>query len=127
LQRVKLSFAKGLEIEFIDRERAIKQVYEIGEKGTRYPVIVYGPEGCGKTAWLKQATLILRELGYETLYVNPLHKEIISHVDVKEIIQRFIDTITEATGLVEFKLATLVTLTVRDLLTKWRKRGSALI
>jgi predicted AAA+ superfamily ATPase len=56
LQRVKLSFAKGLEIEFIDRERAIKQVYEIGEKGTRCPVIVYGPEGCGKTAWLKQAS-----------------------------------------------------------------------
>jgi len=32
LQRVKLSFAKGLEIEFIDRERAIKQVYEMARK-----------------------------------------------------------------------------------------------
>jgi hypothetical protein len=30
VKRVRLSFAKGLEVEFIDRDRAIKQVYELG-------------------------------------------------------------------------------------------------
>jgi predicted AAA+ superfamily ATPase len=65
--KIKLSFAPGLEIEFVDRERALKQVEELAEKGTRFPMVVFGPEGCGKTAWLKQATFILRELGFETI------------------------------------------------------------
>ena len=49
--RVKLFFAPGLEIGFVDRERALKQVFEWGEKGTWHPVVVFGPEGCGKTTW----------------------------------------------------------------------------
>jgi hypothetical protein len=32
--KIKLSFAPGLEIEFVDRERALKQVEELAEKGT---------------------------------------------------------------------------------------------
>jgi hypothetical protein len=31
--KIKLLFASGLEIEFVDRERAIKQVEEFAEKG----------------------------------------------------------------------------------------------
>jgi predicted AAA+ superfamily ATPase len=50
LRRVRLKFAPGLEVEFCDRVRGIKQVYEFAERGTRFPVVVYGPEGCGKTA-----------------------------------------------------------------------------
>jgi predicted AAA+ superfamily ATPase len=71
--KIKLLFAPGLEVEFVDRERAIKQVEEFAEKGTRFPIVVFGPEGCGKTAWLKQATFILRELGFEAIYIDPLH------------------------------------------------------
>lgn len=61
IERVKLSFVPGLEVEFIDRDRAIEQVLEWGEKSTPYPVVVFGPEGCGKTAWLKQAAEILKK------------------------------------------------------------------
>jgi len=71
VKRVKLSFARGLEVEFTDRERALKQVKELAEKGTRFPIVVFGPEGCGKTAWLKQAAELLKEQGYEVIYSNP--------------------------------------------------------
>jgi sigma54-dependent transcription regulator len=53
VERVRLRFAPGLEIEFTDRNRGIEQVYELAEKGTRLPIVVFGPEGCGKSAWLK--------------------------------------------------------------------------
>ena len=49
MRRIKLRFA-GLEVEFADRERALQQVLEWSEKGTWQPVVVFGPEGCGKTA-----------------------------------------------------------------------------
>jgi len=76
MKRVKLSFA-GREVEFVDRERGLRQVEEIAEKGT-YPVyIVYGPEGCGKTAFLRQAKIILEEeFGYHVVYVNPLARKL---------------------------------------------------
>ncbi|MEB3860387.1 MAG: ATP-binding protein [Desulfurococcales archaeon] len=54
MRRVKLKLA-GLDVVFTDRSRALKQVEEPAEKGT-YPVnVVYGPEGCGKTALFRQA------------------------------------------------------------------------
>jgi hypothetical protein len=40
MKRVRLRFASKLEVEFIDRDKAVKHVYELGEKGTRYPLIV---------------------------------------------------------------------------------------
>ena len=70
--RVRLRFARGVEVEFVDRGRAIAQINEIAERGT-YPVyVVYGPEGCGKTALLRQAKEILEERGYNVVYVDPL-------------------------------------------------------
>ncbi|MCE4599014.1 MAG: ATP-binding protein [Desulfurococcales archaeon] len=70
--RVKLGFA-GLEVDFVDRERALEQVRELGEKGTFPVYVIYGPEGCGKSALLRQASEILEgDLGYYVLYVNPL-------------------------------------------------------
>ena len=76
MKRVRLRFAKGLEVEFTDRQQAVRQIEEIGERGT-YPVyLVYGPEGCGKTALLLQARSILEEdFGYHVVYVNPLAEE----------------------------------------------------
>jgi len=50
VKRIKVSFA-GLEVEFIDRERALEQVREFGERGTFPVYVIYGPEGCGKTAF----------------------------------------------------------------------------
>jgi len=72
MRRIRVSFA-GLSVEFVDRERALEQVRELGEKGT-YPVyVIYGPEGCGKSALLKQTKAILEEeFGYYVVYVDPL-------------------------------------------------------
>jgi energy-coupling factor transporter ATP-binding protein EcfA2 len=69
--RVKLRFA-GQEVEFVDRERAIKQVEEIAERGVFRVHVVYGPEGCGKTSLLRQAVEVLKEHDYEVVYINPL-------------------------------------------------------
>jgi hypothetical protein len=37
MKRVRLSFTADVEVEFCDRERAIRQVEELAERGTRYP------------------------------------------------------------------------------------------
>jgi len=48
-------------------------VRKLGEKGTYLVYVVYGPEGCGKTAFLRQTKAILEEeLRYYVVYVNPL-------------------------------------------------------
>jgi len=88
MRRVKLSFA-GLEVEFADRERALQQVQEWSEKGTWHPVVVFGPEGCGKTAWLKQAAEILREKGYEVFYLHPLDKLVYAEVSLPSVREAF--------------------------------------
>jgi len=75
VKRIKVSFA-GLEVEFADRERALAQIREFGERGTFPVYVVYGPEGCGKTAFLKQAKAVLEgEYGYHVIYTNPLVKK----------------------------------------------------
>jgi len=75
VKRVKVSFADML-VEFVDRERAIEQIGEIGRRGTYFVYVVYGPEGCGKTAFLRQAMVSLEEeFGYHVVYTNPLAKK----------------------------------------------------
>ncbi|MEL9998447.1 MAG: ATP-binding protein, partial [Sulfolobales archaeon] len=74
MSRVRLPFTPELEVEFCDRFRGIKQVIEWGERSTRFPIVVFGPEGCGKTAWLIQAIEVLKELEFEVIYFNPLRR-----------------------------------------------------
>ena len=96
MKRVRLSFA-GLEIEFVDRDRALKQVEELAEKGT-FPVhVVYGPEGCGKTALLRQAKEVLeKDFGYHVIYANPLADkadEILRFTpSIKDIVKEVLNT-----------------------------------
>jgi len=76
MRRAKVVFA-GRTVEFVDRNRAIKQLEELGEKGTWRVFVVYGPEGCGKTALLRQAAEILEEeFSYSVIYVNPLAEKV---------------------------------------------------
>jgi len=126
VKRVRLPFTPRIEVEFTDRERGIKQIYEIGERGTRFPIVVFGPEGCGKTSWLKQATVILGEMGFEVFYVNPLYRDFIAKTDIREVVNKFIEAASEAIG-VQFKLAALVTLIVRELLTRWGRKKIAIL
>jgi len=99
MRRVKVAFA-NLSIEFTDRNRALEQVRELGEKGT-YPVyVIYGPEGCGKTAFLRQAKVILEdEFGYYVVYVNPLaesSEEILQYTPtLKEIVKEVFNLFPE--------------------------------
>ena len=122
MRRVKLSFAKGVEVEFRDRGRAIRQVEEFAERGTRHPVVVFGPEGCGKTAWLKQAAETLRGLGFEAIYVDPMRKDFVAHTDVKELVDKFAEAAADVVGVAQLKLATLAIDAVKWLVSRW-KRG----
>jgi len=96
MRRVKLSFTTGIEVDFCDREVAIKQVEELAERGTRFPIVVFGPEGCGKTAWLKQTAEILRELNYEAIYIDPMHKDFIAHTNIEELVNKLAEAASEA-------------------------------
>jgi hypothetical protein len=40
VKSVKLPFIPELEIEFTERDRGIKQIYEFTERGTRFPIVV---------------------------------------------------------------------------------------
>jgi archaellum biogenesis ATPase FlaH len=125
-ERVKLRFA-DLEIEFVDRVRGIQQVIEYSERGTWHPVVVFGPEGCGKSAWLKQTVKILRESGFEVIYVDPMFKEFIAETNVKDVIDKLIEAVTDVIGVANLKLATLAIDLTKELLKKWRKRKVALL
>jgi GTPase SAR1 family protein len=126
LKRVKLDFA-GLKVEFCDREGAIRQVEEFAERGTWHPLVVFGPEGCGKTAWLKQATETLREMGYEAIYVDPMRRDFIARTDVKELVGKFAEAASEAIGVAQLKLATLAIDAVKWLVSKWRRGRVAVL
>jgi len=91
VRRVELELAPGLVVEFADRERALGQVEEFAEEGTRWPVVVFGPEGCGKTAFLRQAAFALRELGYDVFYLHPLDRVFSAEVDDPDVKRLFLD------------------------------------
>jgi len=125
--KVKLVFAPELEIEFIDREKALKQAEELAAKGTRYPVVVFGSEGCGKTAWLKQAIEVLREAGYDTIYIDPLHKAFIAYSNAKDIIKKLEKATAEAIDVAKVKLATMAIDAVKELIGVWKKEKVAVL
>jgi hypothetical protein len=90
-------------------------------------VVVFGPEGCGKTAWLKQATETLREMGYEAIYVDPMRRDFVVRTDVKELVEKFAEAASEAIGVAQLKLATLAIDAVKWLVSKWRRRKVAVL
>ena len=127
MKRVKLPFIPGLEVEFVNREYALKQVEGFSEKGTRYPVVVFGPEGCGKTALLKQATEVFRELGFDVIYVDPLRRDFIAYTDIGEVVRKLREVAVEAIGIAQLKLATLALDIVKDLISVWRRKYVAVL
>jgi predicted AAA+ superfamily ATPase len=122
-----LYFTPGLEVEFVDRDRAIRQIYELAEKGTRVPLVIYGPEGCGKSALLKQATEVLRERGFDVIYIDALQGEFITYTDVKEVVEKLSEVLAETTNIALIRLADIVISLAKDLLRKWRKKKIALL
>ncbi|GAB6944284.1 ATP-binding protein [Vulcanisaeta sp. JCM 14467] len=95
MRRIRLNLA-GTQVEFVDREQALRRVEYWAERGMSVVHVVYGPEGCGKTAWLKQSVELLRELGFDVVYVNPLDKEQLVEVSVVDLKRRFLEVVRQA-------------------------------
>jgi hypothetical protein len=93
VERIRLEFAPGVETEFVDRDRALAQVAEWAERGTWAPFVIFGPEGCEKTAFLRQAASGLRELGYDVFYLHPLDKVFLAEVDDTDVKSLFVDLV----------------------------------
>jgi energy-coupling factor transporter ATP-binding protein EcfA2 len=128
MRRVRLPFVPGLDVDFMDRDRAIGQVVDWAERGTRFPVVIYGPEGCGKTAFLKQAAAILGDLGYDAIYVDAARMDFAAHTDVTDVVKRLIDIASETSCAAQLKLANLAVNIVKELLERWgRKRVAVLV
>ena len=128
VRRITLEFAPGVETEFVDRDRALAQVVEWARESTRWPIVIFGPEGCGKSALLRQAAAMLRDLGYDVVYVDPLHRFFAAHTDVDEIARKLADAASEALGIAQLKLATLAIDAIKELLERWgRKRVAVLV
>jgi len=98
VERIRLEFAPGVETEFVDRDRALAQVVEWAERGTRFPIVIFGPEGCGKTAFLRQAASGLRELGYDVFYLHPLDRVFSAEVDDPDVKSLFPRSCEEDSG-----------------------------
>ena len=112
----------------MDRDVAIEQVVEWGERSTRYPVVIFGPGGCGKSAFLRQATEVLREFGYDVVYVDVAHMNFIANTDVNEVVRKLIEVVSEVSSVAQIKLASLAINIIEELLSRWgRKRVAILV
>ncbi|MFZ8809839.1 MAG: ATP-binding protein, partial [Pyrobaculum sp.] len=123
VKRIKLEFALGVETEFVDRDRALVQVVEWAQRGTRFPVVIFGPEGCGKTAFLRQAAAALRELGYDVFYLHPLDRVFAAEVDDPDVKSLFLDLVRKTLEDERWgRLALAVFDLVREILKKRRRK-----
>ena len=74
-------FVSCLKTEFMDRDRALAQLVGWAEKGTRWLVVEFGPEGCGKTVFLRQDAFAMRELECDFFYLHLLDRVFSAEVD----------------------------------------------
>ncbi len=59
--------------------------------------VVLGPEGCGKTAWLLQSIELLRDYGFEVVYVNPpVNRLALAEISISSLKDEFLRLIKEA-------------------------------
>ena len=98
MRRVELELVPGLRVEFMDRERGLGQVVEWAVRGTRFPVVIFGPEGCGKSAFLRQVSAMFRELGFDVFYLHPLERGFRAEVAVPGIRREFVQFVERALG-----------------------------
>jgi len=116
VRRIRLRFAGGW-VVFADRGAALGRVVEWGVRGTYLVHVVYGPEGCGKTAWLRQAAALLRDMGYEVLYIDAVHRYFEAYTDARDVVRRLA---ADALGRAEIRLATLAIDLARELIKRRR-------
>nr|WP_181953840.1 ATP-binding protein [Pyrobaculum arsenaticum] len=105
---------------------ALKKIEEWARESTRLPQLVFGPEGCGKTAWLRQSAVLLRELGFHVIYVDPLHRYFEAYTDVKEVARRLAEAAAGVLGDAEAWLATLAIDLTKLLIERMKRRVAVL-
>jgi len=110
LKKIKLPFASGLEVEFSDRVKGVEQIFEWADTGTWRPIVVFGPEGCGKTSLLLQAVEILKEQGFSVVYFNPLRRRFETEVGVESVKQRILKHLKQVST--EYEFANLIWLVI---------------
>jgi hypothetical protein len=126
MRRITVRFA-DLDIEFVDRDVALRQVEDWANRSTWYPVVIFGPEGCGKTAFLRQTVEALRELDYNVLYLHPLDRVFMAEVDEPDVKSLFLDLARQTLADEKWgRIALAVFDLVRELLRR-RKRKVAVI
>ena len=96
MKRTMLDFAPGVTTEFADRSRALAQVEEWAEKSTWWPVVIFDPEGCGKTAFLRQASAMLKEAGFDVLYLHPLDRVFNAEVEDQDVKTAFLNLVKQS-------------------------------
>jgi len=84
VKRITVEIAPGVETEFVDRDRALAQITEWAERSMRFPVVVFGPEGFGKTVFLRQ----LAEAASEVSGVAEVKLTYLAVEAVEELIRR---------------------------------------
>ena len=87
------------------------------------PLVIFGPEGCGKTAFLRQAASALRELGYDVFYLHPLDRAFSAEVDDPDVKTLFLDLVRRTLEDGRWgRLAMAVFDLVREILKKRRRK-----
>ncbi len=122
MKRIRLRFVDNIEVEFIDREQALKKVEEWAREGTRFVQVVYRPEGCGKTAWLRQSVELLKEHGFDVIYINPMERILQAEIEIKDIGTRLLEILREATGEAWARAVWAVIDMARDMIKAGKRR-----
>ena len=65
----------GYHPRFVDREAELARLHSYAEKGMHAPLLLYGPEGCGKTRLLLELVRRLRGREYLVVYVDALEED----------------------------------------------------
>jgi hypothetical protein len=86
-----------------------------------------GRRAAARTAWLKQPAELLRERGFDVVYVDPLRRDFIARTDVGEIAGRLAEAAAEAIGVAQLKLATLAIDAAKELVGRWGRRRVAVL
>jgi hypothetical protein len=69
----------------------------------------------------------LRELGYEAIYIDPMHKDFIAHTNIEELVNKLAEAASEAVGIAEVRLATLAIDAVKWLISRWGRGRVAVL
>ncbi|WP_054854430.1 ATP-binding protein [Vulcanisaeta distributa] len=126
MRRIRLNLAPDLQVEFADRERALSRIKYWAEHGMGVVQVVYGPEGCGKTAWLLQAIELLRDYGFDVIYINPIERDFLAEVGIEDIRRRLIEILREVTGDAWARAAWAIIDLVKELIRAGRRRIAVL-